>query len=303
MKNRTLIAASAPLVMMMPMMMAVVASALFASPAAGANAAAKGTGTEEFGMTPRELVVAVEKVEGLIARCMREQGFDYLAVDYKTVRQGMSADKHLPGVSEEAFVEKYGFGVSTLYTGRPPQLETGYSPGKAGLGERNIAIYQGLSPADQTAYSRALFGPNPDATFAISLERENFARTGGCTKKAVEQVFTPKQLDAGYYNPTNELINKDPRMKAALRQYAEQMKKRGYDYAHPDEVEADVRKRLDVLTQGQTITPDKMSPEQKKAFKSLQEYERRVAKINLEMAEKLFDPVEEKIMKEMFARH
>ena len=301
MKNLTLIAVNVASAALLALPCA--AAAANATANAAAKGAGKGAGTEEFGMTPRELVLAVEKVEALIAGCMREQGFDYLAVDYKTVRQGMSADKHLPGVSEEAFVEKYGFGIATLYTGRPPQLETGYSPGKAGLGERNVAIYQGLSPADQAAYSRALFGPNPDATFAISLERENFARTGGCTKKAVEQVFTPKQLDAGYYNPTNELINKDPRMKAALRQYAEQMKKRGYDYAHPDEVESDVRKRLDVITQGQTIAPEKMSPEQKKAFRSLQDYERRVAKINLEMAEKLFDPVEEKIMKEMFARH
>ena len=294
MKNRMLIA---------PLALAGLIAAFSVSSASAGAAKGAASGTEEFGMTPRELVLAVEKVEGLIARCMREQGFDYLAADYKTVRKGMSADKHLPGVSEEAFVEKYGFGVSTLYSGRPPQLETGYSPGKAGLGERNVAIYQSLSAADQAAYSRALFGPNPDATFAVSLERENFARTGGCTRKAVEQVFTPKQLDGSYYNPTSELINKDPRMKAALRQYAEQMKKRGYDYTHPDQVEADVRKRLDELTQGQTIAPDKMSPEQKKAFKSLQEYERRVAKINLDMAEKLFEPVEEKIMKEMFSRH
>ena len=91
-------------------------------------------------------------------------------------------------------------------------------------------------------------------------------------------------------------------MKAALRQYAQQMRKLGFDYAHPDDVEADVRKRLDVLTQGESIPVDKMSPDQLKALKALQDYERRVAKKNQELVEKIFEPVEEQIGKEMFSR-
>src|SRR5215475_1276205 len=83
-----------------------------------------GLGTEEFGMSPRELVQAIEKTEQLIARCMREQGFQYIAADYNTVRKGMSADKRLPGLSEEEFINRHGFGISTLYTGLPPQLST-----------------------------------------------------------------------------------------------------------------------------------------------------------------------------------
>jgi hypothetical protein len=273
----------------------------FAGGASGADVR-KDAGTEEFGMSHKELVMSVEKVEGLIAQCMRGQGFEYIAVDYDTVHKGMNADKNLPGLSEEEFTEKYGFGVSTLYTGRPPQLETGYSPAKVGLGERNVAIYKGLSAADQVAYSRALFGQNPDATFATSLERENFARAGGCTRKGVEQVFTPEQLAASYYNPKDEQINKDPRMKAALRKYADGMRKLGFDYSHPDQVEVDVRKRLDVLTQGQSIPADSLSPEQRTALKALQNYELRVAKKNLDMVEALIEPVEEQIAKEMFTR-
>ncbi len=291
MKTRLVEMAGAALLLLLP-----------AGSASAAGAPTKDAGTEEFGMSHKELVVAVEKVEGLIAQCMRAQGFEYLAADYDTVRRGMSADKNLPGVSETEFVEKYGFGVSTFYTGRPPQLETGYSPAKVGLGERNVAVYKGLSAADQVAYSRALFGPNPDATFATSLEHENFARVGGCTRKGVEQVFKPEQLAASYYNPKDEQINKDPRMKAALRKYADGMRKQGFDYSHPDQVEADVRKRLDVLTQGQSITADKLSPEQRKALVDLQNYERRVAKKNMDMVETLIEPVEEQIAKEMFTR-
>jgi hypothetical protein len=271
--------------------------------AGSASAQAPGSpGTQEFGLTPRQLVGSIEKVEALISKCMREQGFEYVAVDYITVRRGMSADKNLPGVSEEEFINKYGFGVSTLYTGQPPQLATGYSPGKVGLGERNIEIYKSLSPADQVAYNRALFGENTDATFAVGLEIEDFSRTGGCTRKAIEQVFEPEQLKATYYNPKDALINKHPRMQGALRYYAREMRKAGFNYNHPDEVEDDVRERLAALTGGGTIRVEKMSPDQRAALKQLQSYERRVAVKMFELQEEIFDPVETAIQREMYPR-
>ena len=259
-------------------------------------------GGEEFGLTQRELVQAVAKVEGLISQCMRKEGFSYLAVDYNTVRKGMSADKKLPGVSEEQFIKQYGFGVSTLYTGEPPQLAKGYSPGKVGLGERNIEVYKSLSPVDQVAYNRTLFGENVGATFAIGLETENFSRTGGCTRRAIEQVFNSEQVKANYYNQKDALINKHPKMLAALRTYTAEMRKAGLNYNHPDEVEADVRARLASLTDGGRVLVEKMTPEQKLGLKTLQEYELRVAFKNLKLQESLFEPVEEQILEEMYAR-
>ncbi len=270
-----------------------------ANPAAAQPAA---LGSEEFGLSPRQLVQAIEKVEAQITRCMRAQGFEYVAVDYETVRKGMNSDKTLPGLTRPEFISKYGMGITTLYTGRAPQVETGYSPGRVGLGERNVAIFNGMRPADQVAYNRALFGANPDATFAVTLEQENFTRTAGCTRKGVETAFTPEQLSVSYYNPKDALINKDPRMKAVLRQYAQQMRKLGFDYAHPDDVAPDLRKRLDALTQGQSIPTDKMSPDQTKALKALQDYERRVSNKHYDLLDNVFDPVEEQIAKEMFAR-
>jgi hypothetical protein len=261
-----------------------------------------GPGTEEFGLTPRQLVQSVEKVEALISKCMRAQGFQYIAVDYETIRRGMSADKNMPGLSEQEFIDRYGFGLATMYTGRPPQLSTGYSPARVGLGERNVSIYKNLSPADQVAYNRALFGSNTDATFAVGLETENFSRCGGCTRKAIEQVFKPEQLKASYYNPKDALINKDPRMKAALREYATKMREAGFDYNHPDEVEADIRKRLAALTNSGTIPAEKLSYEKRIALEKLKAYEWNVAKINFELAEELFDPVEAKIERELYPR-
>ena len=279
----------------------IVAAALFIV-ANGAYAQTPAVGTQEFGLTNKQLVQYVERVEAGIAKCMRAQGFEYIAADYETVRKGMSADKRLPGVSEDEFIQKYGFGAATMYTGQAMQLATGYSPAKVGLGERNVNVFRSLTTASQAAYNRALLGQNPDATFAIGLERENFSRTGGCTRDAIKQVFSAEQMSASYYNPKDALVNKDPRMKAALRKFSTEIRKLGYDYNHPDDIEPDVRKRLDTLTQGGSIAVDKMSAEQKAALKTLQDYERRVATKSHELTEKIVKPVEEQIEKEMFAR-
>src|SRR3990172_11940129 len=145
-----------------------------------------GPGQEEFGLTRKQLVQNIEKVEGLIATCMRAKGFEYVAVDAETVRRGMKADKALPGLEEDEFIAKYGFGIATLYTGQPPQLATGYSPGTIGLGRRNVQIFRNLSPADQVAYNRTLFGENSDATFSIALDSENFSPSPGFTRAPIQ---------------------------------------------------------------------------------------------------------------------
>jgi hypothetical protein len=270
---------------------------------AGAGAQTQpGFGAEEFGLTQRQLVQSIEQVEELITKCMREEGFQYVAADYNTVHAGMKADKAMPGLSEEDFIDKYGFGVATMYTGMPPQLTTGYSPARVGLGERNVQIFKGLSPADQVAYNRALLGENLDATFAVAVEIENFSRCGGCTRKAIEQVFKPDQLKPTYYNPQNAFINNDPRMEAALRRFTAEMKKAGFDYTHPDDVEPDIRARLAALTSGGTILVEKMSSEQRNELKKLQDYERRVAAQTFKFQDEVLGPVEEQIQQQLFSR-
>jgi hypothetical protein len=259
-----------------------------------------GLGPEEFGMTRKELVEAIEKVEQLISKCMRDQGFEYFAADYDTVHKGMKSDKHMPGLTEEEFISQYGFGVATMYTGEPPQLAKGYSPARVGLGERNIEVFKTLSAADQSAYNRALFGEG--LTFAVALETENLSQTSGCTRKSIEQVFKPEQLKSSFYAPQNAFIANDPRMKAALRKYAAEMKKAGFDYTNPDDVEPDVRSRLAAISSNGTVPFEKLSPEQRRQLTKLQDFERRVALKDYKLQDELLTPVEERIQKEMFAR-
>ena len=271
--------------------------------AAAQAQAPKGLGTEEFGMSPRELVQAIEKTEELIARCMREQGFQYIAADHNTVRAGMSADKNLPGLSEEEFVSRYGFGVSTFYTGLPPQLSTGYSPARVGLGERNVQIFRKLSPADQVAYNRALLGDDVFSTFAVALETEDLSRTGGCTRKALTETFKPDQLKASHYNPQDALINKDPRMKAAIAFWQREMKKVGFEYGHPDEIEPDLRNRLSCADRGrQAIGFQDVAGPESRADGNCRISSAWSRSRAHKLHEEVLTPVEEKIQEELFSR-
>lgn len=271
-----------------------------AEEAQSAGAAAALPGTEEFGLTREELVTRIEAVEGLIAQCMSEAGFEYVAADYDTVRQGMVADKSLPGLSEEEFIAQYGYGISTLYTGLGPQAADASTPAKIGLGERNVAIYNNLSPADQVAYNRTLFGENQDATFAVALEAEDFSRTGGCTRTAIEQVFAPEQLSITYANPLDALIEQDPRMVAAFGEYADCVREAGFDYTHPEQIEADIRSRLDAITSGDPL--DALSADATASLTELQGEERAVAQVAFDCEEEFLTPVEELIQRELYAR-
>ncbi len=281
------------------------ASAPATDPAASAPAADQGStagqnvalGTEEFGLSKEELVQKIEAVEPLIAKCMSDAGFEYIAVDYDTVRRGMTADKTLPGVSNEQFLSQYGYGISTLYSGLAPQTDSTITPGKVGLGEQNVQIFNKLSPADQVAYSRTLFGQNTEATFAISLELEDFTRTGGCTRSAIEQVFTGDQLKATYTNPLDARIDQDPRMIAALEEFATCMRDAGFNYNHPDAIENDIKNRLDIIVAG--VPLDALAPDAKAALTELQGEERAVAAKSTECAETLVEPVKVKIEQEL----
>ncbi|MCZ6818587.1 MAG: hypothetical protein O7G31_03760 [Calditrichaeota bacterium] len=257
-------------------------------------------GTEEFGLTKRELVESISAVEGLIAKCMADAGFEYVAADYKTIRRGMKADKSLPGLSEKGYIKRHGFGISTMYTGKPPQQASAKTPAKIGLGEQNVRIFNNLSPADQIAYTRTLLGENVDATFAVAIEIEDFSGTGGCTRKAIEQVFKPEQMKATYVNPLDALVYHDPRVVAALVKFTECMNEAGFDYSHPDHVERDIRKRLYAITDGLPV--EKLSAEARAALKKLQEEERAVSVVTYECEDKFVDPAEEKVEREMYAR-
>lgn len=257
-------------------------------------------GTEEFGLSKRELVERIEAVEALISKCMRENGFQYIAVDSQTVHQGMKADKTLPGLPEKMFIAEHGYGISTFYTGEAPQLSDGYNPRKIGLGEQNVRIYKNLSPADRVAYNRALLGEDTNPTFAVALEIEDLSQTGGCTRTAIAQAFNPEQLKSTYYNPKDARVDQDPRMKSALATFADTLRKAGYAYNHPKEIEPDLRARLHAITKGLPL--EQLSADARAALKKLQDYERALAVVAYDLETRVLDPVAAQVERELYAR-
>lgn len=257
-------------------------------------------GTEEFGLSKREVVERIEAVETLISKCMRENGFQYVAVDLQTVRKGMVADKTLPGLSEKMFAAQHGYGISTFYTGKAPQLGDGYNPGKIGLGDQNVRIYENLSLADRVAYNRALLGEDTNPTFAVAFETEDLSGTGGCTRSAIAQAFNPEELKSTYRNPRDERVKQDPRMKPAYATFADTLRKAGYAYNHPDEIERDLRARLHAITKGLPL--EQLAADALAALKKLQDYERALAVVAEDLERTVVDPAAAQVEKELYAR-
>jgi hypothetical protein len=246
-------------------------------------------GSEEFGLSMDQLASKVEKVEGLIGDCMTAAGFEYVPVDFARVKEGMDSDKSAPGLSDEQFIAQYGFGITTQYD----------HPGREiGLGEQNIVIYDALTPQEQVAYDHTLLGEDREATFAQSVEAEDFSKTGGCTRQAVEQTFTPAELTQAYINPADVAISQDPRVVEALGKWSDCMRQKGYDYANPDDVEQDLHDRLDAITHG--ADPRTLTGSDAAALAELQGEELALAPVSITCEEDTLEPVISKVEAEIF---
>ena len=184
---------------------------------AGSNAShGKGKqlpGIKEFGLTEVQFVQHIEKTQALIAQCMADAGFEYIPVDVKTVEAAQARVRSEPGYTRRTYKEKWGLGVTTRFD--HPVRDTGLGP--------NLKIWKSLPKADQEAYSHTLWGDDPGADFVWSFDEEDFSSTGGCTRKAVAQVFTPAQLKGTYVNPKDVLVDSDPRIIEALHNWSKCM--------------------------------------------------------------------------------
>ena len=201
-------------------------------------------GIKEFGLTEEEYAAHIEAVQALIASCMTEAGFEYVPASVQTVALAQYNVRKKGSYSvKKEYKEKWGYDVSTRYENKIKNIE---------LGPQNLRIIKGLSEADRVAYERTLYGEDPNATFAFTFDEEDFSGTGGCTRKAVEQVFTPEQLKETYINPKDILIESDPRVVEANANWVACMQDAGYDgYLEHDDIIGEFEERFDALTEGE----------------------------------------------------
>jgi hypothetical protein len=252
---------------------------------------AKLPGVKEFGLTEEQFAEHVEKTQTLIAKCMTEAGFEYIPVDVKTVEAAQARVRTDPGYTRRTYKEKWGLAVTTRFDN--PVRDVGLGP--------NLQIWKGLPRASQEAYSRTLWGDDPKADFVFTLDEEDFSSTGGCTRKAVEQVFTPEQLKGTYVNPKDVLVDSDPRIVAARRNWSKCMRSHGYDYKEDqDEIIEEYGERLDALLDGDN--PTSPTGQRAAALRKLQQEEIAVSLADLDCQIKHTDEVYRQVEIEVYGQ-
>ena len=259
-----------------------------------ADAQDRSRGEEEFGLKETTIIARVDAVENLVACCMSNAGFEYFPVDYPTARKAMDSNSKPSGLSGDEFRAQFGYGITTLYAGPDAQATMG-------AGEQNNRIRASLSPGDRVAYERTLYGENPEATFIVGLDEENFEATGGCTRFAIAQVFYPDELGTSFVNYQNSAavnIDQDPRIIAAYQDWATCMRDAGYAYANSNEVDADLATRLDAITGG--ADPSTLAADAQAALTQLQGEELAIAaadrKCELEFVDAIKTQVETELL-------
>jgi hypothetical protein len=252
---------------------------------------AKLPGIKEFGLSEEQFVDHVERTQALIARCMNEAGFEYIPVDVKTVEAAQARVRRDPGYTRRSYKEKWGLGVTTRFD--KPVRDVGLGP--------NLRIWKSLPKADQEAYARTLWGDDPTADFVFAFDEEDFSDTGGCTRKAVAQVFTPAQLKGTYVNPKDVLIDKDPRIVEAHGKWSQCMRSRGYNYKwDQDEIIDEYGERLDELLDGDD--PQTLTGQRAAALRKLQQEEIAVSLADYECEVKYADDVYRQVEIEVYGQ-
>ncbi len=244
---------------------------------------------EEFGLSLTDLAARIETTEGLIAQCMTKAGFQYVALDFVSVKQAMDSDQSASGVSGDDYVKQFGLGITTQFD--QPIVTFGAGP-------ENTAYLDGLAASDQVAFKRGLWGESTDWNHAHALEAEDFSETGGCTRSAAEQTYSPSEISGAYVNPADVLLEQDPRMIAAIKQWSDCMRADGYQYDNPTQVEDDLHERLDAILQGQD--PATLTGPTLDSLHELQGEELAIAAILTSCEEQHIEPVQGAIESELY---
>jgi hypothetical protein len=193
----------------------------------------KGDVEQQIGFDDQALRVRQARIQNAIRDCMKTQGFDYVPVDPAAQIAAVTGSSRL---TDAEFTRQFGYGISTFW-------------GRGGAqADPNAQYRRSLSPADQAAYGRALYGENDGATVDEALDSGDFSKLGGCTRKATEAVFGGTQVLTQLQSKLDDLderINADPRMVRALEKWTSCMAAAGYRYEEPDDIDSTLMRRTE----------------------------------------------------------
>ena len=243
---------------------------------------------DQLGFSSAGIMEQQTRVEASIGRCMTQNGFEYVPIDPFAQQTTVSKATRL---SDEAFIDQFGYGVSTLW-GRGSSRDV----------DPNERIRAGLGAADRRAYDRVLWGDHPRVTFADAVDSGDLTRLGGCTRKAAAAAFGDGQVIArivARFDSLDERIGADPRMVRADERWATCMASAGYRFESGDEIEEHFTKRMERIVgplPGPLATGppagQKARPYDRAALAALQREEIAAARAEYDCERKHITPVE-----------
>ena len=273
---------------------ALVLAASACSSSSGEGATKEGRplpGIKEFGLNEEQYLQHIDKTQKSIAECMADAGFEYIPVDVKTIEAAQARVRTDPGYTRRSYKEKWGLGVTTRFDS--PVRDTGLGP--------NLKIWRSLPKADQEAYSRTLWGDNPNYDFVFAFDEEDFSQTGGCTREAVSKVFAADQLKGTYVNPKDVLVENDPRIIEAQDKWTQCMRDKGYDYEDDqDAIIEDYEQRLEDMLDGDD--PRTLTGQRLDELHKLQQEEIKVSLADLDCQIRYTDKVFREVEIEVFGQ-
>jgi hypothetical protein len=245
---------------------------------------------DQLGFDQAGIIARQSRVETAIRDCMQAEGFEYVPVDPFAQRAAILGSSRL---SDQDFLQQFGYGISTLW-GR----------GRAN-DDPNARIRLALGPADRKAYDRSLWGDNPGATFTEAVDSGNFARLGGCTRKATERVFGGARLLTQLQSRLDQLeerILQDQRMVRAIETWSKCMAQAGFEYDEPEAIDSDLFTRMEAIVgplPGQFATGpapgERPRQYSRVALSELQREEVAIARSDSRCEQKHITPVEEQV--------
>ena len=195
------------------------------------------------------------RIQDLIARCMAEEGFEYVPAVRPLSSSGFTLD-------EETFAREQGFGITTWYGQANPFDSTDDR-----WVDPNYAIVEALSDSERDAYQRVLFGSSlggsDEAGAAVDEQGANpFGE--GCRGEAFEAVYGALEEVWRQLGPKFEELSArmeaDPRFQEANRGWAVCMADRGYRYDSAEtmyeEVYDDFGRRLEEIVGSDSVYED-----------------------------------------------
>ncbi len=206
-----------------------------------------------------------------IAACMRAEGFEYTPTDdssFQTFTQGEDGLEY----GSKAWVEKYGFGVSTQAFSQEqvgPDL-VGHNFGDFlsapdASTDPNQAYVESLPPGEQEAYYAALYGADTGPEYDSSLsEEENEAilneyygadyQPSGCFSDAFgDQFGNVNAFFEEFQDEMEELQERfeaDPRVAEARAKIKTCVADKGYDYTNQEDAYSDLQERVSAIGGG-----------------------------------------------------